>query len=167
MALPVSTHALLALGLEGSANKLGCGVVRHAPNGTVDILSNVRHTFITPPGEGFLPSETARHHRDWIMNVVQQAMDTAGIRFQDLHCICFTKGTVSLAWISRLPPQCLACFLVGPGMGAPLQTVALVARTLSLLHGKPLIGVNHCVGRKRSSVIRPNQSLIHCNLLRY
>ncbi len=36
---------------------------------------------------------------------------------------------------------------VGPGMGAPLQSVALVARTLSLLYGKPLVGVNHCVGR--------------------
>ena len=40
---------------------------------------------------------------------------------------------------------------LGPGMGAPLQTVALVARTLSLLYDKPLIGVNHCVGRKLKS----------------
>ncbi|KAK1228367.1 putative tRNA threonylcarbamoyladenosine biosynthesis protein kae1 [Marasmius sp. AFHP31] len=31
-------------------------------------------------------------------------------------------------------------------MGAPLQSVALVARTLSLLYDKPLVGVNHCVG---------------------
>lgn len=33
-------------------------------------------------------------------------------------------------------------------MGAPLTSVALVARTLSLLFNKPLVGVNHCVGRK-------------------
>ncbi len=33
-------------------------------------------------------------------------------------------------------------------MGAPLQSVALVARTLSLLFDKPLVGVNHCVGRR-------------------
>lgn len=32
-------------------------------------------------------------------------------------------------------------------MGAPLHTVALVARTLALMYDKPLIGVNHCVGR--------------------
>jgi len=31
-------------------------------------------------------------------------------------------------------------------MGAPLVSVALVARTLSLLYDKPLVGVNHCVG---------------------
>lgn len=39
------------------------------------------------------------------------------------------------------------CFNIGPGMGAPLQSVVLVARTLSLLFDKPLVGVNHCVGR--------------------
>lgn len=33
-------------------------------------------------------------------------------------------------------------------MGAPLQTVALVARTLALMYNKPLVGVNHCVGRE-------------------
>ena len=33
-------------------------------------------------------------------------------------------------------------------MGGPLQSVALVARTLSLLHNKPLVGVNHCIGRE-------------------
>ena len=32
-------------------------------------------------------------------------------------------------------------------MGAPLQSVALVARTLALMFNKPLVGVNHCVGR--------------------
>ena len=37
--------------------------------------------------------------------------------------------------------------ILGPGMGAPLVSVALVARTLSLLYDKPLVGVNHCVGR--------------------
>lgn len=38
-------------------------------------------------------------------------------------------------------------------MGAPLQAVALVARTLSLLFDKPLVGVNHCVGRTYSCVL--------------
>ena len=31
-------------------------------------------------------------------------------------------------------------------MGAPLVTVALVARTVAQLWGKPLLGVNHCIG---------------------
>ena len=38
---------MISLGIEGSANKLGVGIVRE--DGT--ILSNVRHTYITPPGK--------------------------------------------------------------------------------------------------------------------
>jgi N6-L-threonylcarbamoyladenine synthase len=115
----------LALGLEGSANKLGAGIIRHAPDGSSTVLSNIRHTYITPPGEGFQPKDTALHHRKWAMSVIRDAIKTAGVQIAELDCICFTKG---------------------PGMGAPLQSVALVARTLSLMYKKPLIGVNHCVG---------------------
>lgn len=38
------------------------------------------------------------------------------------------------------------CHLQGPGMGGPLVSCAVVARMLSQLWGKPLVGVNHCVG---------------------
>jgi N6-L-threonylcarbamoyladenine synthase len=66
--------------------------VLHSPDGSVEILSNVRHTYVTPPGEGFLPSETAKHHKEWIINVVKQAMEKAQVGFQKLDCICYTKG---------------------------------------------------------------------------
>ena len=32
-------------------------------------------------------------------------------------------------------------------MGAPLVSVAVVARTVAQLWKKPIIGVNHCIGR--------------------
>ena len=38
------------------------------------------------------------------------------------------------------------CFTKGPGMGAPLRSCAIAARTLSLMWSLPLVGVNHCVG---------------------
>lgn len=38
---------VVAIGFEGSANKLGIGIVRDG-----EILSNCRRTYITPPGEG-------------------------------------------------------------------------------------------------------------------
>ncbi len=116
----------LALGLEGSANKLGAGVIEHRPDGSTHVLANVRHTYVTPPGEGFLPRDTAEHHRQWSLSIIKDAMKKSGKTLQDIDCICYTKG---------------------PGMGAPLQSVALVARTLSLLYDKPLVAVNHCVGR--------------------
>lgn len=38
---------VIALGFEGSANKLGIGIVKDGK-----VLSNCRKTYITPPGEG-------------------------------------------------------------------------------------------------------------------
>ncbi|KAJ7837487.1 glycoprotease family-domain-containing protein [Mycena olivaceomarginata] len=114
----------LAIGLEGSANKFGAGVIRHGEDGSTVVLSNIRHTYITPPGEGFQPRDTALHHREWALKIINECLVKANVSMHDVDCICFTKG---------------------PGMGAPLQSVALVARTLSLLFDKPLIGVNHCV----------------------
>ncbi|KIK71121.1 hypothetical protein GYMLUDRAFT_235489 [Collybiopsis luxurians FD-317 M1] len=115
----------LALGLEGSANKLGAGIMKHSKDGSAIVLSNIRHTYITPPGEGFQPRDTALHHREWALKVINDSLEKAGVSMHEIDCICFTKG---------------------PGMGAPLQSVALIARILSLLFNKPLVGVNHCVG---------------------
>ena len=39
-------------------------------------------------------------------------------------------------------------------MGPPLVAVAVVARMLALLWGKPLVGVNHCIGRTRGPTAR-------------
>ena len=117
---------MIALGLEGSANKLGVGLILHPPKGgPARVLSNIRHTFVSPPGEGFLPKDTAKHHRSWIVNLVKRSIEEANLKIADIDCICYTKG---------------------PGMGAPLQSVALAARTLSLLWRKELVGVNHCIG---------------------
>lgn len=121
----------LALGLEGSANKLGVGIIKHGKNSPLlhmtgaEVLSNIRDTYITPPGEGFLPRDTARHHRNWIVRLIKRSLVEAGLTMEDIDVICFTRG---------------------PGMGAPLNSVVVIARALSLLYDKPLVGVNHCVG---------------------
>jgi N6-L-threonylcarbamoyladenine synthase len=38
---------VISIGFEGSANKLGIGIVRDG-----EVLANCRRTYITPPGEG-------------------------------------------------------------------------------------------------------------------
>ncbi|CAK9823865.1 tRNA N6-adenosine threonylcarbamoyltransferase [Anthophora retusa] len=111
---------LIAIGFEGSANKLGIGIIQDK-----NVLSNVRHTYITPPGEGFLPRETAQHHRKHILSVLQKALDDAKVTLKDVSVVCYTKG---------------------PGMGAPLTVAALVARTISQMYNKPMVAVNHCIG---------------------
>ena len=133
----------IVLGIEGSANKVGVGVVKYTPAGgssndsgenpiaTYHILSNPRKTFIAPTGQGFLPRETSWHHQTHIVALVRSALQEAfptenGDQVHELLSgVCFTKG---------------------PGMGGPLQSCAICARTLSLLWNIPLIGVNHCVG---------------------
>ncbi|KAL7949141.1 O-sialoglycoprotein endopeptidase [Trichoderma barbatum] len=124
MAAATPKSSWIALGCEGSANKLGIGLIRHTTTSTT-ILSNLRHTFISPPGTGFLPKDTALHHRTEFVALARRAIAEAGVSPADVDCICFTQG---------------------PGMGAPLTSVAIGARTLSLLWDKPLVGVNHCVG---------------------
>lgn len=129
---------LLALGCEGSANKLGVGVISHAlplppiPGDTqpeAEVLSNIRHTYNAPAGAGFLPKDTAQHHRSQFCNVTLEALRRAGVTAprDEIDCVAFTAG---------------------PGMGAPLTSVAVAARTLALLWGKEdsMVGVNHCVG---------------------
>lgn len=124
---------MLAIGMEGSANKVGIGIMHHPEDGSpAKVLANVRHTYVSPPGEGFLPKDVARHHRTWVVKLVKQALQEANVSVAQVDCICYTKG---------------------PGMGAPLQSIAIAARMMSLLWKKPLIGVNHCVGRKLNSSV--------------
>lgn len=111
---------MIAIGFEGSANKIGVGIV--TLDGT--ILANPRHTYITPPGHGFLPRETAHHHLDHVLPLVKSALETSQVTPEEIDCICYTKG---------------------PGMGAPLQVSAIVVRVLSQLWKKPIVAVNHCV----------------------
>lgn len=110
---------MISLGIEGSANKVGVGVVKDDV-----ILSNIRATFIPETGHGFEPGETAAHHRSNIINLIKRAMNNAELGMSSLDLICMTKG---------------------PGMASPLMSMAVVARVLALLWDKRLVPVNHCV----------------------
>ncbi|KAI1309428.1 putative tRNA N6-adenosine threonylcarbamoyltransferase [Halotydeus destructor] len=111
---------VIAIGFEGSANKIGIGIIKDG-----EVLSNPRETYITPPGEGFLPRETAKHHQTHVLDVLEQALKEANIKPDQIDVVCYTKG---------------------PGIGAPLVSVAVVARTVAQIWNKPIIGVNHCIG---------------------
>eukprot|EP00009_Paramoeba_aestuarina_P008183 CAMPEP_0201520174 /NCGR_PEP_ID=MMETSP0161_2-20130828/10540_1 /ASSEMBLY_ACC=CAM_ASM_000251 /TAXON_ID=180227 /ORGANISM="Neoparamoeba aestuarina, Strain SoJaBio B1-5/56/2" /LENGTH=343 /DNA_ID=CAMNT_0047918455 /DNA_START=14 /DNA_END=1045 /DNA_ORIENTATION=+ len=113
-------EGFVVMGFEGSANKIGIGIVKEDGS----ILANVRKTYVTPPGSGFLPKDTAKHHQKWVIYLVLKALEEARIRPCELSCLAYTKG---------------------PGMGAPLRSVAVVVRMLSQMWKKPIVPVNHCV----------------------
>nr|AFK10612.1 putative O-sialoglycoprotein endopeptidase-like protein [Callorhinchus milii]AFM90427.1 putative O-sialoglycoprotein endopeptidase-like protein [Callorhinchus milii] len=110
----------MVLGFEGSANKLGVGIVCDGK-----VLANPRLTYTPSPGHGFLPRDTAAHHMACVLGLTRRALDEAGVSPDHIDCVAFTKG---------------------PGMGAPLACVACVARTVAQLWDRPLVAVNHCVG---------------------
>lgn len=61
------------------------------------------------------------------MSLVHAALTEAQCTPKDLAAVAYTKG---------------------PGMGGPLQTCAVVARTLAQVWNVPIIAVNHCIGRQ-------------------
>lgn len=125
----------IVLGIEGSANKIGVGIVDQDGN----ILANPRKTYITPPGTGFLPKETADHHRAHCLEILLSALKIANISLKEVDVIAYTKG---------------------PGMAGPLSVGAIVARTISEMFDKPIVGVNHCIahiemGRLATGISNP------------
>jgi N6-L-threonylcarbamoyladenine synthase len=140
-----SDKGTIVIGIEGSANKVGVGVLLYnSQNETYEILSNPRKTYIPPTGHGFLPKETAWHHQRHVVALVRTALVEAQTKVHfstntDIAAVCYTKG---------------------PGMGAPLRSCVVAARTLSLLFQCPLVAVNHCVahiemGRVATSAPNP------------
>jgi len=80
-----------------------------------------------PLGHGFLPRQTSQHHQEWVLSLVHAALTEANVKPRDLDAVAYTKG---------------------PGMGGPLQTCAVVARTLSQVWNVPIVAVDHCIGRE-------------------
>ena len=110
---------MLALGIEGTAHTIGVGIVDEGCR----VLANV-YDMVKPEKGGIHPREAANHHAEFAAPMIRQAVEAAGIGFDDLDVVTFSQG---------------------PGLGPCLRTVATAARALSLSLGIPLVGVNHCV----------------------
>eukprot|EP00904_Undaria_pinnatifida_P006770 jgi/Undpi1/3222/HiC_scaffold_15.g06596.m1 len=151
-----SDKSIVALGIEGSANKIGVGLLRYTPppqgggggggdddcskdasEGSYDILSNPRKTYLTPAGTGFLPRETAWHHQQHVVALVREVLRDASVKAGDVDVICYTKG---------------------PGMGGPLRSCAVCARTLAQMWDCDVVAVNHCVGHIEMGRVATNCS---------
>lgn len=111
---------MICLGIEGTAEKTGVGIVDSDGN----ILAMAGEQLFPEKG-GIHPRIAAEHHGYWIPKLIPKAIDEAGISYDDLDLISFSQG---------------------PGLGPALRIVATSARTLALSLNKPIIGVNHCIG---------------------
>ena len=111
---------MLILGIETSCDETAAAVVRDG----VEILSNVVVSQIDIFAEygGVIPEVAARSHLEAIMPVVDKALLDAGVSWDDIDAIAVTHA-----------PGLLGSLLIG----------TLAARTLAILHDKPLYAVHH------------------------
>ncbi|MBI2176427.1 bifunctional N(6)-L-threonylcarbamoyladenine synthase/serine/threonine protein kinase [Candidatus Woesearchaeota archaeon] len=113
---------LVCLGIESTAHTFGVGIATTGKTGG-RILANVIKQFTTRKG-GIIPAEAAEHHVDICDVAITEALAAAAITLKDVDIVSFSQG---------------------PGIGNCLRVGAAAARTLSLAHKKPLVGVNHCI----------------------
>lgn len=116
-----SSDDLLCLGVEGTAHTFAVSMA----NANGKILTNIKDSYIPPPGKGIHPREAARHHCEVANKVLEKALQTAEVKPRDLTLIAFSMG---------------------PGMGPCLRTAATLARALASYLSIPLVGVNHLLG---------------------
>ena len=115
----------LVLGIETSCDETSAAVVRSeartASLASLVILSQDVHRIFG----GVVPELASRAHVQVIGSVVQQALDEAGVRLDQLDGIAVTAG---------------------PGLVGSLLVGVMYGKTLAHSLGLPLIGVNHLEG---------------------
>ncbi len=111
---------MLILGIETSCDETAAAVVRDGR----EILSNVVVSQIDIFAEygGVIPEVAARSHLEAMMPVVDKALANANVSWEEIDAIAVTHA-----------PGLLGSLLIG----------TLTARTLAILHSKPLYAVHH------------------------
>ena len=113
----------LTIAFESSCDETSVAVLADGR----DVLSNVISSQIdihTQYG-GVVPEIASRHHLENINAVTQQALDEAGVTWDDIDLIGVTKG---------------------PGLVGALLIGIATAKAFALAYDKPIIGVHHIQG---------------------
>lgn len=113
----------LILGIESSCDETAAAVVLDGRR----ILSSVVASQVDLHAQygGVFPEIASRAHVEAITPVVEQALKDAGASVDDMDAIAVTRG---------------------PGLAGSLLVGINYAKGLSLISGKPLVGVNHLEG---------------------
>ncbi len=108
------------LGIESSCDETAAAVVEDGKR----LLSNVVHSQIDIHAEygGVVPEVAARSHIEMINPVINRALEESGCTWDDIDAIAVTYA---------------------PGLIGSLLVGTLAARTLAILHKKPLYAVHH------------------------
>lgn len=111
---------MIILGIESSCDETAAAVVEDGER----LLSNVVHSQIDIHSEygGVVPEVAARSHLEVINPVINRALADAGCGWEDIDAIAVTYA---------------------PGLIGSLLVGSLAARTLAIIHDKPLYKIHH------------------------
>ncbi len=114
---------MLILAIETSCDETAAAVLR----GGRELLSDVVYSQVAihRPYGGVVPELASRNHLDKIVPVVEEALQQAGIGFEDLEGLAVTRG---------------------PGLVGALLIGLSFAKAVSAARRIPLVGVNHLEG---------------------
>ena len=134
--------SLTLLGLETSCDETAASVV----TADREILSNVVLSQFEDhrPYGGVVPEIAARAHLEHLDGIVAQAMDGAGVAFQDLDGIAATSG---------------------PGLIGGVMIGATHAKAMALATGLPFVAVNHLEGHALTARLTDGLSFPYLLLL--
>lgn len=112
---------IFILGIEGTAWNFSTAIIS-----SKGVIAESNSTYVPKEG-GIHPREASQHHANnatIVLTNLFNKLKEKGYSKNDIDAIAFSKG---------------------PGLGPCLRVTATVARILSLILKKPLIGVNHCI----------------------
>jgi len=126
----MNRDAPLVLGIETSCDETSVGIVRGD-----QLLANVVSSSMEQHRRfgGVVPEVAARAHVEAMPQVLQEAIDRAGVAVEDLDAIAVTAG---------------------PGLAGALMVGVGAAKGLAVALNKPLYAVNHLVGHVAVELLR-------------
>jgi len=113
----------LLLSIESSCDETGIALVEDGRRIHANVVAS--QVALHAPTGGIVPEVAARAHLRWIVPVLDEALETAGVTVRDVDAIAVTYG---------------------PGLAGSLLVGINFAKSLAWAHGKPLVPVNHLEG---------------------
>jgi len=137
---------MIVLGIETSCDETAASVIRTNQMGEGQILSDVVLSQIEAhrPFGGIVPEVAARAHLEFADHVVKQAMDQAGINFDQLDAVAATGG---------------------PGLIGGVIVGVMTAKAIACAHTIPFVAVNHLEGHALTARLTDNIAFPYLLLL--
>ncbi len=109
---------MVILGVESTAHTFGVGIITDKG----EVLANAIDSYASPE-HGMIPNEVAEHHNEVAEKVLDEALATAGVTWEDVELVAYSAG---------------------PGIDPVLWAGYHISKKWAEKYGKKLVGANHC-----------------------